>query len=304
MDFRRVETILIIAFLLVNVFLLSTFYSRSDMNYAASGSETINMVREMENQGIQLPEFTEEEHELPYLQADEHNLLAENASRLSDQTGNVNQDGSLYSSILSNPVALSGEEQLTEDDLARLDAFIQSGQVLFGDQYVLFQYRPNSQRIIYTQAVNGVPIADGTSSITLHMDSAGQVISYEQTFAGPMTAQGTTHPLITDRTAVELLFQNNEIPSGAKVARPVLTYYRTLALEDLSMYAPVWYVRIQTDSGVEEIRVDAINGSIITELPAPPTIREQREENETESSDTTDESATAAPNSFKIGFNE
>lgn len=304
MNFRRVETILIIAFLLVNVFLLSTYYNRSDMNYAATDNEIINLVREMENQNIQLPEFTEEEYELPYLQADEHNLLSENASRLSNQTGNVNQDGSLYSSILSNPVALSGEAQLTEEDRARLDAFIQSDQVLFGDQYVLFQYQPNSQRIIYTQAVNGAPIADGTSSITLHMDSAGQVISYEQTFAGPMTAQGTAHPLITDRTAVELLFQNNEIPSGATVARPVLTYYRTLALEDLSMYAPVWYVRIQTDSGVEEIRVDAINGSIITELPAPPTIRERREEDESDTSDSTDESASTEPTSVKIGFKE
>lgn len=292
MDFRRVETIFLIAFLLVDIFLLVTFFNRSDMNYASTGNETVNLIREMESQGIELPELMEEEIELPYVQADEHNLLEENADQLSDQTGTVNQDGSLYSSILSNPITLSGEEQLTAEDRTRLDAFINSEQVLFGNEYTFFQHQPASQQIIYAQSVNGVPIADGTSSITLHLDSSGQVISYEQTYAGPVSEQGSDLDLISDKTAVELLFQNNEIPAGATVSRPVLTYYRTLALEDLSMYAPVWYVRIATSSGVESIRVDAISGNIITDLPAPPTIPEEENPEENEESETEDTSAS------------
>lgn len=297
MNFKRVEIILIIAFLLVDIFLLITFFNRADINYATNGNETINLVQEMQSQGIDLPPLMDEVIELPYVQADAHNLLEENADQLSDQTGTVNQNGSLYSSILSNPIVLSGEETLTEEDRSRLDAFMGSGQVLFGENYSFFQYRPAQQVIIYNQSVEGVQIADGTSSVILYLDSSGQVISYEQTYAGPVSEQGSSLTLITDETALELLYQNNEIPGGAAVSAPTLTYYRTLTLEDLSMYAPVWYIEIETNSGTESIRVDAVNGSIITDLPVDPAPSNASEEDEetTDTSDTSDTSASLSP---------
>lgn len=270
MDFKRIQIIFIAAFFFLDVFLLVSYINRTDTNYAATTSQSVNLVNEMVSQNINLPEFSEETYSVAYVQADVHNLLEENTDSLSQQTGVIDEDGLLYVSILSNPIQLSSEETLLEEDLEKLDAFIDSKAILFGKEYDLFLYQPDNGQIIYTQEANGLPIADGTSTIILYLDSANQVISYEQRYAGPVTEQGSKMDLITDREAVETVFQNNEIASNTTVKRPVLTYYRTLKLEDLSMYAPVWYIRVEGQSGVEIHRVDAINGSIITGVPVEP----------------------------------
>ena len=282
MDFKRIEVIFIIAFFFLDIFLLVGYYNRTDTNYASSPSQSLNLISEMSSQKIQLPEFSEEKHSVAYVQADAQNLLKQNRDKLSQQTGKVTDEDSLYVSILSNPIQLSGEKKLTADDRKKLDQFVQSDQVLFGKDYHFFQYQADNGRIIYNQVVSGLPIADGTSSVVLFMDSSHQVISYEQRYAGPVTEQGSKVELITDRKAVETLFQNNEISPNAKIEKPILIYYRTLKLEDLSMYAPVWYVRVTESSGTGVLRVDAIDGKILSgdpmEKPSDP-IKEQEEEN-------------------------
>lgn len=96
-----------------------------------------------------------------------------------------------------------------------------------------------------------------------------------------MIPQGATQPTITDRQAVEVLFTNNEISSNSVISKPILTYYRTLHLEDLSMYGPVWYVPIEDTNGERVLRVDALERTIIKE-PATPLVPEEEETEETE----------------------
>lgn len=291
MDFKRIEVIFIIAFFFLDIFLLVGYYNRTDTNYASSPSQSLNLLNEMSSQKIQLPDFSEEKLSVAYVQADVQDLLKENRDKLSQQTGKISENDSLYVSILSNPIQLSGQKKLTEEDRKALDQFVQSDQVLFGREYQFFQYQPENGRVIYNQVVNGLPIADGTSSVVLYLDSSQQVISYEQRYAGPMTEQGSKAELISDRKSVETLFQNNYISQNATVERPVLTYYQTLKLEDLSMYAPVWYIRIKESSGSEVLRVDAIDGKIITmdpmEKPENPSKETEKKPDES-TSDTTD----------------
>ena len=71
--------------------------------------------------------------------------------------------------------------------------------------------------------------------------------------------------MITDQDAVEILYQNSEVPSGAKVRKPLLIYNRTLSLEDLSMYVPVWLVEVVTSTDTIIKKVDAVNGNVIQE---------------------------------------
>lgn len=268
MNFKRIEIIFIVAFFFLDIFLLVSYFNRTDTNYASTPAQSLNLISEMKSQGIELPNFTEEKHSAAYIQADAQTLLKESVESLDKQTGIINEDGVFYTSILSNPIQLSGEDTLTDSDRKTLDGFIKSSQVLFGKEYAFFQHNKEDKQIVYNQIVNGVPIADGTSSIFLYMDSAGQVISYEQEYAGPATEQGAKIELITDREAVETLFKNNEIRDNSRVKRPVLTYYRSLKLEDLTMYAPAWYIEIEESGGTQLLRVDAVNGTVIKgELP-------------------------------------
>ncbi len=271
MDFKKIESIFLITFLFLNVYLLIGFLNRSDLQYASTAPDQVNLIREMEQIGIELPSLNEEERDVFYVQADSNNLLEENVDQLENQAGSIAQDGSLYTSILSDPIEIEGnpDDGFTEEDYARLDTFIESGAVLFGQEYAYLRYDNAENRFVYAQQVEGLPVADGTSEISLFYGSDGNIISYQQSYAGPMTAQGSPLEVITDRQAIEILFQNNQISSNSIVRQPILSYHRTLHLEDLSMYGPIWYIPVIDSTGERVLRVDAFERTIISE-PAEP----------------------------------
>lgn len=285
MDFKKIENIFLITFLFLNIYLLISFLNRSDLQYASTAPDQVNLIREMEQIGIELPSLNEEERSVYYVQADRNNLLEENSDQLENQAGTIAQDGTLYTSILSDPIEIEGnpDDGFTEADYARLDTFIESGAVLFGEDYVYLRYDNAENRFVYAQEVQGMPVADGTSEISLFYGSDGNIISYQQSYAGPMTTQGSPLEIITDRQAIEILFQNNEISSNSVVRHPILSYQRTLHLEDLSMYGAIWYIPVSDSSGERVLRVDAFERSIISEPSEPVTpIDPDLEEDESE----------------------
>ncbi|MCD8506474.1 MAG: two-component system regulatory protein YycI [Alkalibacterium thalassium] len=279
MDFKKIENIFLITFMLLNIYLLISFLNRSDLQHASTAPDQVNLIREMEQIGIELPNLTEEVREVYYVQADRNNLLEENIDQLENQAGSIAQDGSLYTSILSDPIEIEGnpDDGFTAADFDVLDEFINSGAVLFGSEYTFLRYDNSENRFVYAQIVEGIPVADGTSEISLFYGSDGNIISYQQSYAGPMTTQGSPMEIITDRQAVEVLFQNNAISSNTTVRQPILTYQRTLHLEDLSMYGPIWYIPVVDAGGERVLRVDAIERTIISE-PTEPVIPVDPEE--------------------------
>ena len=285
MDFKKIEIIFILTFLFLNGYLLWRVLENNQNDFTGIATNQVDLIEEMKDEGIELPNFEDEAHEVPYVQAAAHNLLEENSSRLTNQTGIVESNGSLYASILSDPIQLSEGPELTTNDLETLTEFVLSDAILYGDQYQFIRYTPSTRQIIYGQVANNIPIVDGTSNIIFHLNGNKEIISYEQKYAGPVTVQGESRTLITDQDAVEILYQNNEIPTGTEVRKPLLTYSRTLHLEDLSIYVPVWLVEVTTSTDVLVKRVDAVNGSVIQE-----TSSEKPEDSSSESSESTDTS--------------
>lgn len=265
MDFKKIEIIFIVTFLVLNGYLLYRVLDNYENGFTGNAATQINLVQEMKDENIELPEFEDEKHDVPYVQAAANNLLEENAEQLTKQTGVIEDNGSLYASILSDPIQLSEGEELTTKDIATLSEFVLSDAILFGDEYQFIRYVPSTRQIIYGQVAKNIPIVDGTSNIIFHLNGKKEIISYEQTYAGPVTVQGQSRKLITDQDAVEILYQNSEVPSGAKVRKPLLIYNRTLSLEDLSMYVPVWLVEVVTSTDTIIKKVDAVNGNVIQE---------------------------------------
>lgn len=287
MDFKKIENIFLIAFTLLNIYLLVGYINRSETQYASTTSDQVNYIRQMQEAGIDLPDFPEARDEVTYVQANTNILLEENVDTLENQVGSIGPDGTLYTSILADTIELEGDPEsgFTDADFTKLNEFINSSAVLFGDQYEFLRFDLTNNVFIYSQSVDGVLVADGTSEISLIYGSNGGIISYQQTYAGPMEERGAAQEIISAQRAVEILFRNREISSNAEVKTPILTYQRTLNLEELSIYGPVWLVPV-IESGTEEVlRVDATNESgIILQAPADPT--EPTEEEPTDQSDT------------------
>lgn len=263
MDFKRIEIIFILTFLALNAFLLSTYFDKSYNDFSSNSSNSeVNFIEEMSKSAIELPTFQDEKNKVPYVQAEANDLLAESYS-LTNQTGIIEEKGSIFTTILSSPILLTEEKEFNAKDIDKLTSYVKNNQALSDKDYQFFRYIKNSQQVIFTQIANNIPIADGTSEVIFHLDNSKNVISYEQSYAGPVTVQGESRELITDKSAIGILYQNNEIPADTTVKKPVLSYYRTLDLEELSMYAPAWFVEIESSTDTQVKRVDAINGTVL-----------------------------------------
>lgn len=283
MDFRRIERILIVAFLMLNIYLVYILWDQRQDMVDTNENQSLNLIQEMENNNISLPIFSLEEKKMGYLQANKDTKIRESFSNLNNQMGEISADSSNYTAVLSEPLQLSsGGENLTPADLARIDRFVSSEEhVAFGEEYEFLAYQKNLNQVVYTQKIEDIPILDGTASIRFAVDSNQKIVQFEQTYAGTLeVSEDVSREIITDKRAVEILYQNNRLPSGAQVDRPVLAYHRTLDLEEMSMYIPVWYIQIN-DTNLE--RVNAFDGSImISSVPAQESGGLSSEDNESQ----------------------
>ncbi|HLR91960.1 MAG TPA: two-component system regulatory protein YycI [Atopostipes sp.] len=293
MDFKKIARIFILAFTLLNIYLIVGIFERQDIQYTTAQPTSDNIFSNMEDLDIELPNLENEQtntEEIYPLQVNAHNLLETELEAREELTGSLNEEGTVYyESFPSNPINLEGNpaEGFPEEDYILLENFVASDEVMFGSEYSFSHYNQESRYFVFYQYEDGIPIADGTSEILLYVNESGEIYAYEQTYAGEASRQGSPLQLIDASRAIEILFLNNEIRQGSEVQRPVLTYRRALHLEDLSMYSPVWLVNIDRASERNTFRVDAVNGTIIRQPVAPADTSEDN--GSEEDTDATDE---------------
>lgn len=276
MDFKRIARIFIIAFGLLNLYLINGIVVREDLQNVSTQPSDSSIIANMASSDIALPddlsEVSAEDEEIYSLQINNDDLLEEAIEASENRNGTINEDGMYYTSFPSNPIELDGnpEDGYTDQDFNRIINFVQDENVLFGEEYTFNRYDAENNRFVFYQEVDGLPIADGTSEVILFADSEGNIISFQQTYAGNASRQGESLTLISGTRAIEILFLNNEIRQGSTIEMPMLVYRRALYLEDLSMYSPVWHVVVNYASERNTFRVDAVNGTIIRQATPTP----------------------------------
>ena len=274
MDFKKIARIFILTFGLLNIYLIVSIFGRQDIQYTSSEPTTNDNITNMEELDIELPDLEGleiQEEEIFPLQINANHLLADEYNKNDKLTGSLSEDKTVYyESFPSNPIKLEGNpiEGFTDEDYDLLKEFVLSDRVMFGSEYHFVGYDKEGKRFVFNQLVDNIPIADGTSEISLYINETGEIYSYEQTYAGPATRQGNALELIEAMRAIEILFLNNEIRQESIVHKPILSYRRALHLEDLSMYSPVWIVDVDRASERNTFRVDAVNGTIIKQPSA------------------------------------
>lgn len=184
MDFKRIEIIFTITFLCLNIFLLSSYLDKNKtISYQNDSSLKINTLEEMKKESIEVPaKLSDEKIAVPFVKAENEDLLEQNLSKLNKQTVKRMESSNLLYSILTSSFELmpAGRE-FKRSDLAKVDEFIKNDQILFGSEYQYFKFTPDKKELVYTQVANNIPITDGTGQITFHLDNDNRIISYEQT---------------------------------------------------------------------------------------------------------------------------
>lgn len=263
MDFRRSTLVLILSFLFLDIFLFGTFWQMKK-EVKSSLNTSINVMEQMRTDGITVTGVNTTVESLPIIQISPTNI-EHLISILPSQVATY--DKGVISSQLLAPIQLTLDANTTAtvENFAELTSYVESGSIINGNQYTWFNYNPTTRKVIYAQRANQIPVMDGSSQIIFTLNANNQVISYEQTFAGNVSVLGTNRTLITSQKAMEVLYLAGRIPTRSTVSVVRLSYYKSLALKDLSIYSPAWYVEFKQIDGKTLVRrVDAIRGTVLT----------------------------------------
>ena len=263
MDFRRSTLVLIISFLFLDIFLLGMFWQMKN-EVKTPLNTSINVMEQMRTDGITVTGVNTTVESLPIIQITPTSIESQ-VNTLPSQVATY--DKGVISSQLLAPIQLTLDANsiATMDNFAELTSYVESGSIINGNQYTWFNYNPTTRKVIYAQRANQIPVMDGSSQIIFTLNANNQVISYEQTFAGNAEVLGANRALITSQKAMEVLYLAGRIPTRSTVSVVRLSYYKSLALKDLSIYSPAWYVEFKQADGQTLVRrVDAIRGTVLT----------------------------------------
>ncbi|EOH98012.1 two-component system regulatory protein YycI [Enterococcus pallens] len=272
MDFRKIEWIFFIAFLGINMFLFSIYWSsRHEQSLVTNSNQREDISQRLQNDDIHYKGTISDQHfEGYYLSAEQDELY----SRL-DQEQNAAIRNSSYVSdkILTSKSLETREFNLKEvkksfNELMRDPEFIMSG-----DQYMyvpsISKKDDEGSKIVGAQTYEGIPFIDETSRVTLNVettsDDTTQVTDYTQTLLREIEPLREKMSLYSEKEILNTLYINNNIPPGSTIQEIYLGYFRTLEVQEKNVYVPVWFVRIENADKVIQIeKVNAISNQVIS----------------------------------------
>ncbi|MGX7108929.1 two-component system regulatory protein YycI [Facklamia miroungae] len=289
MDFKRIQMILLVFFVIFDLFLAYLLIERGafGLNFQDPTAQ-INPIQEMRDRGIKFNpsvELNQTAPELAVLKNTPNNELWGKRQQLQNQSVSIDPDGVLISEF-SSPIELDislGEEtlSLTTDDFAWIHENILSNPSYFihGNLYLNHWYSPQDRMIIIRMVTkeggdledpsmkSAVPISDGTAEIRILLDDNYDMVSYTQTYQDPFTRLEDHRKLISTNEVIAVIENriDTTLPNDAEIVSMTLGYFRSVETKQFNLYLPAWeviYFRKESGQTVS-VLVDAIKGNVI-----------------------------------------
>jgi regulatory protein YycI of two-component signal transduction system YycFG len=273
LDWKKTKSIFILTFLVLNLFLGYQLYLKNDLNnieylseqpleekLAISNIAYQDKIPKYKDKqtliSAQRYEFTEEEKEL-----DSKDISLEEE---------FSTDITLHYA-LTKPLNLPKKD--TKDLIAELEKFLEEN-VTRGKDYTYFKWDKEQNIIWFNQNYFEKPIFYNSSNfeklegseldyqapngmIKFELDEKGNLSKFTQTYLNIMR-QGGYQEIITPKKALERILDTSYLKKGHKIYDIQLGYYSLVAIGDLQVYAPTWF--IETEKG--QYLVNATDSSI------------------------------------------
>lgn len=277
MDFKRIQVILILFFLIFDGYLSFRVYQQIQATVVRqSDYQQASIEQRLSVRGVTLLTELSDTQTEGYLVKNESNTVLENTkSELSSVTSEYNEAGQL-DVVLDTPIDLSSyinetTSRLSDEAILYLQQTIlsDSSLVIRGAEYTEFLYSPIDLTIVARMTIlNEMPIVDGTGEIVFHLNRQYQIERYTQTYQDEFTVLDASSPykLISQKDALEVLDTriDTNIPSNSEIVAIELSYVRYKEWDHIAIYLPVWNVLFQRSEGqMETMTIDAIKGQVI-----------------------------------------
>ena len=262
MDFRKIEGIFLIAFLGLNIFLLSIFsQTRSEASEISTTEERDAIELRLSKDKITYDDELSDKVPKGYYLSAVESVIAPSRRSADQQTEGTK--------ITTDTFPVNKKTQ--ENDV---DSFLNSSKYSpYPGEYNYLKtassFAGDQAQLIATQMYEDIPIFDPTAEIKMTITPVSgdvyQIDKIQYAHLDDIVNLRESQDLITERDAISTLYYNSKLAAESKINWRLLAYGRILKVREKNVYVPVWYVSVTGADHTTTIeQVNAVSNTIIT----------------------------------------
>jgi len=257
MQWNQIKNVFILVFLLLNVYLLYQFNEKrelADVDVLEPRESTIEHQLELED--IEIGELPEEELKETYLSVDQRTFTKE-FKELSDTDSQKMMliNDTFIVSVFEKTIPIrksdspSDIEELLEDEIP------------YAEEYEFWDWNEDTNIIILFQQKKDRSVYFNQNGVVLvYLNDDDEAVFYTQTMLGETEQRQEEKSLIEPMTAVETLYNANELKSGDEITNVGIGFHTRVPLEDgEQIFVPTWKVVVNEE---RNYFVNAIEGFV------------------------------------------
>ncbi|KRM86318.1 two-component system regulatory protein YycI [Liquorilactobacillus vini] len=265
MNFKKIELIFFIAFILLDIFLFASYSQKDDVVESTVSTTTKHssnsILKSIKSDQISVGELSTKKTNGYYIAAFNKDAWRSDAGKLHDVLWTFNSHR--LTATFENRIKLKNSEkpQQTLDEVVK-----DSTKVINGDKYVYDKYLSTRKTVVYVQQVKNKPIYSPTGQIRFNLKK-NYVLGYTQKYIPEIQSLKGKRPVISQERALIWLYQYNKLVNNSTVKWIRLSYTRLLNANNSTIYIPTWVLAVESNSSgsVQYRRINAFTGAYMEE---------------------------------------
>ena len=253
MQFKRITVLMLILFVLLDIFLFN-WWQAGRVAPTQVADANANIILEMKKQNIKLPSFSTTIKYKSYLAA-QHAKKAEITRLPSDlSTTNEGDSETLVGEFRTTKglKTRGGEPTSLSPNVIAYDAGYRYNPILTAN-------KTNGDKV-YSQVANGLPVMTESGTMVFRYDKNGKPTKVVKRQLINTQKLRDDRPLISEEEAIVALYRYNEIDSGDRLSEGYLYYDKILTVNGYDIYLPVWAFEAYSGDEKYILKINAFTG--------------------------------------------
>ncbi|MBS4207134.1 two-component system regulatory protein YycI [Bacillus sp. FJAT-50079] len=256
MDWSRIKTIYIVAFLILDLFLVSQLVTKHQTNKLEVKSDA-TLEENLKTDGIVYENLPKDIPHYQYMSANTKTFTEDELKELKNQEITI-EDNSIIHSELDETIKLSEKDFISE-----LNSLIKAN-ILYGDQYSYWDYDKEAMKITYYQTFNDQQLLmNGSAHLVFYVNEFNEIYAYDQTMLEIGEPLNQEEEVLTAIRSLEILYRKGMLKPNSWVKKVEMGYYTLVSMEESQVLTPTWHLDVEHDGEREHLLVNAFDGQII-----------------------------------------
>lgn len=260
MQWSQIKTLLILSFLILNIYLLIQFLEkREQADLGILEHEQSSVEEQLKSESIEFDQLPQEEYEESYISVKPKLFNRDDLDSLNKlkKQNSIIVNKNLIISQFEDTIPVPKDS--SHKDLRKL----LEKTVLFEEDYIFWNWNKELNIVIYFQKEGDRPIYYNQNGLLLFfLNDNNEVIFYTQTYLGEAEPREEKRELITPLKAIEILYNQNELDFGDKVTSVNIGFHTRVPLESgVQVFAPIWKLKVNDH---KDYFINAIEGVVFS----------------------------------------